>query len=104
MSPTRFISMALIPDSIVARVRYQVVLRTLDRWDKRPELRFPKPHYINGRKYRDQDELDAWDRGNALRISGKLANADPAPRFESSRNVIRGHDPPPHAASENSSS
>jgi hypothetical protein len=31
------------------------------RWDHDPELNFPKPTYIRGRKYRDEEELDAFD-------------------------------------------
>ena len=50
--------------------RYQVVSRTLDRWDQRPELEFPKPEYINGRKYRDEAALDEWDRRRAALSAG----------------------------------
>jgi predicted DNA-binding transcriptional regulator AlpA len=45
-------SKRLIPDSEVCR-RYGVVAYTLWRWDHdKPELGFPKPVRINGRKYR----------------------------------------------------
>ena len=60
--------MALIPDPKVAR-RYGVVARTIARWDDRPELGFPRPTRINGRKYRDEQQLDAWDKANALKVS-----------------------------------
>ena len=60
--------MPLIPDPKVARDRYGVCLRTLDRWDNTPNLNFPKPRYINKRKFRDSDELDAWDRNPARRV------------------------------------
>ena len=33
--------------------------KSLPRWDRRPELHFPKPIYINGRKYRRQAEI--WE-------------------------------------------
>jgi hypothetical protein len=58
-------SRRLIPDPEVARERYKVVLRTLARWDEKPELNFPQPIRIRGRKYRDAEELDAFDRARA---------------------------------------
>jgi hypothetical protein len=51
----------LIPDSKVAKERYGVSAMTLWRWDRDPELNFPKPIRIRGRKYRDADELDGFD-------------------------------------------
>jgi predicted DNA-binding transcriptional regulator AlpA len=55
----------LIPDPQVAR-DLGITLRTLFRWDtEHPELKFPKPVYINGRKYRRADQLAAWDREQA---------------------------------------
>jgi hypothetical protein len=50
----------LIPDRKV-RDRYSVSAMTIWRWDHRPEVGFPKPVWINGRKYRDEQELDAFD-------------------------------------------
>jgi hypothetical protein len=50
-----------LPDRVV-RDRYGVCSRTLARWDNNPELNFPRPSIINGRKYRSEDELAAWDR------------------------------------------
>jgi hypothetical protein len=58
--------MPLIPDNKVARERYHVCLKTLKRWDEKPELGFPAAEWINGRKYRDTDKLDAWDTGRAV--------------------------------------
>jgi hypothetical protein len=55
------ISSGLLPDSHVAQ-RYKVDPRTLDRWDRRPELNFPKPIRINHRKYRYLHELETWER------------------------------------------
>jgi hypothetical protein len=55
----------LIPDSKVARDRYNRCLKTLSRWDDKPDLKFPAAKWINGRKYRDSDELDAWDAARA---------------------------------------
>jgi hypothetical protein len=54
--------MPLLPDGKVARARYGVHPTTLWRWDQKPELGFPPPRIINGRKYRDLEELDAFDK------------------------------------------
>ena len=55
----------LIPDSEACR-RYGVVPYTLWRWDHgRPEIGFPKPVRINGRKYRVEAELDEFDARRA---------------------------------------
>lgn len=64
--------MPLLPDNKVARDRYHVCLKTLSRWDSKPDLKFPAPKVINNRKYRDIHELDAWDADNALRPIGKM--------------------------------
>jgi len=55
----------LIPDPIVANERYGVSFMTLWRWDKDPDLGFPKPIRIRGRKYRDEAELDEFDAARA---------------------------------------
>ena len=54
----------LLPDRAVSE-RYSVTTRTLDRWDNRTDMNFPKPRKINGRKYRSEDELNNWDAGLA---------------------------------------
>ena len=41
----------LAPDSVIARF-LGVHPKSLPRWDARPGLDFPKPIYINGRKFR----------------------------------------------------
>jgi hypothetical protein len=46
-----------LPENQV-RARYGVSDMSLKRWDQDPNLAFPKPR---GRKYRAQDELDAFD-------------------------------------------
>lgn len=46
--------------------RYSVHITTLYRWDRNARLNFPKPIRINGRKYRDVEQLDAWDRSHGL--------------------------------------
>lgn len=54
----------LLPDSKV-RQRYSVSACTLYRWDRNPALKFPRPTKINGRNYRDEDELDQFDQARA---------------------------------------
>jgi len=41
--------------------RYSVTDRTVSRWERDPDLKFPQPTVINGRKYYDLNELEAWD-------------------------------------------
>lgn len=55
----------MLPDPRV-RQRYGVSSMTIWRWDNTPELGFPPPLRIAGRKYRRLAELEAWER--------KLAN------------------------------
>jgi hypothetical protein len=64
-----------IPDPVVARDRYRVHPRTLQRWDATPDLGFPLPIYINGRKYRDEEKLDQFDRERAVESARDAANA-----------------------------
>jgi hypothetical protein len=47
--------------------RYGVCDRTISRWERDPNLNFPSPTIINGRKYDDEDQLTDWDRANATR-------------------------------------
>jgi hypothetical protein len=42
--------------------RYGVSSRTISRWESDPDLDFPQPEVINGRKYYDEDALTTWDR------------------------------------------
>jgi hypothetical protein len=66
--------MSLIPDAKVAQ-RYGVVLRTLARWDANPNLGFPTAVFINSRKYRRSEELDAFDRARAVASQPPSAGA-----------------------------
>ena len=59
----------LIPDSQLAKDLGRS-LRTLARWDKRPELGVPKPVVINKRKYRPAPEIETWLRERALASLG----------------------------------
>jgi hypothetical protein len=63
-------SKRLVPDPQVCK-RYQVSAMTIWRWDRDPNLGFPKPIYIRGRKYRDERELDLFDE--ARRQSPRVA-------------------------------
>jgi hypothetical protein len=65
------------PDPEVAK-EYGVHLRTMARWDKQPDLEFPPPHYVNGRKYRNVKALRQWDLWRAAGGGGK-ATRKPAP-------------------------
>jgi hypothetical protein len=79
----------LSPDRRVAEDRYHVVVRTLERWDADPELGFPPPVYIRGRRYREIAKLDAWDRANARKAAAtsnsRRAVAQALPRARAGR-------------------
>jgi predicted DNA-binding transcriptional regulator AlpA len=42
--------------------RAGIVDRTLNRWLADPKLNFPKPIYVNRRRYFWADEIEAWER------------------------------------------
>ena len=44
--------------------RYGVTDRTVARWERSPDLKFPAATVINNRKYYDEDQLTDWDRAN----------------------------------------
>lgn len=52
-------ALELIPDSKLRRLLNKSA-RTIGRWDANPELGFPKPVIINGRKHRRASEVTAW--------------------------------------------
>jgi hypothetical protein len=45
---------------------YMVCGRTLDRWEDNPALEFPKPVWINRRRYWRLADLQAWERSRAV--------------------------------------
>ena len=47
--------------------RYLVTDRTVSRWERDPELNFPKPTVINRRKYFDEEQLARWDSEQAAK-------------------------------------
>jgi hypothetical protein len=62
----------LIPDRRAAE-RYGVHIRTLARWDAAPNLGFPAPIYLRGRRYREIEALDQWDRENSRQAASLRA-------------------------------
>jgi predicted DNA-binding transcriptional regulator AlpA len=54
----------LVPDPEVCR-RYSIHTSTLYNWDRNKNLNFPPPIRINGRKFRDENELNKFDRARA---------------------------------------
>lgn len=85
----------LLPDRLVAE-RYDCTVRTLERWDEKPELGFPSPVYVRRRKFRELSKLEAWERSNTRRVadshspSRAVAQALPrarAGRFSKPRNA-----------------
>jgi hypothetical protein len=42
--------------------RYGIVGMTLHRWERNQKLGFPKPRWINNRKYWALAEIEAWER------------------------------------------
>jgi hypothetical protein len=49
-----------LPTSAVAK-RYAVVPRSIERWLERADLKFPRPEYINRRRYWSLNQLREWD-------------------------------------------
>jgi len=45
--------------------RFGVTDRTLDRWVADARLNFPRPMFINGRRYFFLDEIEGWERAQA---------------------------------------
>jgi len=62
----------LLADTKV-RERYGVTTMTLWRWDHSPELEFPAPIVISGRKYRFLQELIEWESQRAKASVSTLA-------------------------------
>src|SRR6516162_3082676 len=69
-----------IPDPVVARERYHVHPQTLRRWDQNPALGFPPVVMMNGRRYREAEKLDAWDRKNSREAATRRAGLTPPSR------------------------
>ena len=52
--------------------RYGVHVRSIERWERNPEMNFPEPLVVNGRKYDNVPALEAWER---MRAAGKNKEA-----------------------------
>ena len=61
---------AVDPDAKVAK-QLGIHIKSLLRWDARPGLNFPKPIYINGRKYRRRREVQDFLRRAAVAHASK---------------------------------
>jgi hypothetical protein len=47
--------------------RYDITIRTIDRWKDDPELEFPAADLvINGREYRRISTMERWERRRAI--------------------------------------
>lgn len=55
-----------LPARLVAQ-RYNVSTRSLNRWGEEPDLEFPSPTYVRGRRYWDLSSLIEWDEKCASR-------------------------------------
>ena len=53
-----------LPTVQVAK-RFSVVVRTIERWLRDPNLNFPKPIVVNKRRYWRLEELERWERSRA---------------------------------------
>jgi hypothetical protein len=62
------------PDSAIAEF-LGVHPKSLPRWDRNPKLEFPKPIFINGRKFRKWSEVMEFIRRAAVRHATR-----PSPR------------------------
>src|SRR5215208_566141 len=54
--------------------RYTATPMTIYRWERDPLLDFPQAMIVNGKKFYDVDELEAWEkkmRGPPLRSTGE---------------------------------
>jgi hypothetical protein len=59
--------------------RYDVATRTVARWEADPKLKFPTSMLRNGRRYDNEDELDAWDAECAAAGRTARTPADSSP-------------------------
>ena len=57
--------------------RYTVTPMTIYRWERDPLLAFPQAMIVNGKKFYDVDELEAWEK--KLRGPPLLSTGEPGP-------------------------
>jgi predicted DNA-binding transcriptional regulator AlpA len=77
MSDETTTSSSLLPAKMVQE-RYHVSDRTIDRWERLPELNFPQPVRINGRRYFRIAELMEWEHTRARAANSKAVRDDKA--------------------------
>jgi hypothetical protein len=51
--------------------RWDVSIRTVERWGEDPKLGMPPEMEINGRFYRALSKLAAWERARVQRLAGR---------------------------------
>ena len=66
-------SAVYIPGPQVCR-RYQRTDMTIHRWLNDPEMNFPRPFYFGRYRYWKIEELEAWEREQAAKQSGRYAH------------------------------
>ena len=62
-----------IPGPQVCR-RYQRTDMTIHRWLNDAEMGFPRPYYFGRYRYWKIEELEAWERAQAAKQSGRYAH------------------------------
>jgi hypothetical protein len=55
--------------------RYNVVPRTLARWDETPELKFPRAVFVRKRRFRELAALQEWERAQAAQANARARTA-----------------------------
>jgi hypothetical protein len=64
---------ALVPDAVVC-AEFSITSMTLWRWDRDPDLGFPRPIYIRRRKFRSRSLLEKFKKRMLARaIAGRKA-------------------------------
>ena len=54
--------------------RYTVTPMTIYRWERDPLLAFPQAMIVNGKKFYDVDELEAWEKMRGPPLSLRRVN------------------------------
>ena len=74
--------------------RYDVVTRTIERWEADPKLNFPRSVIRNGRRYDDEAALNSWDvqcaaTGRTIRTPPNACRANQASKNAPAANSER---------------
>jgi len=65
---------------------------TLWRWLHDDKLGFPKPMYINGRRYWDEEEIEAWQHSGVLERVDMVFSRDQPERLYVQHRLLQRHD------------